>query len=282
MSEIHVIKVGGAAGIDYDKVCADVARLWDEGERVVLVHGGSEELNQVSEKLGHPPRFVTSPSGHTSRVTDRETLAIFEMVYCGKQNKGIVERLQRRGVQAVGLSGLDGRIFEGRRKDKIRYLEGGKTKVLRDDYTGKVEKVNTELVTLLLDHGYLPVLTPPACSFEGDAINVDGDRASAELAVALGAQTLLLLSNVPGLLRDLEDPTSLVAHVPLAEVEAAMAFAGGRMKKKLLGAQEAVEKGVTRVILGDANRETPVQDALAGTGTVVGAALGLPSGAVDV
>lgn len=282
MSEIHVIKVGGAAGIDYDKVCDDVARLWDDGERVVLVHGGSAELNEISTKLGHPPRFVTSPSGHESRVTDRETLAIFEMVYCGKQNKGIVERLQRRGVQAVGLSGLDGRIFEGRRKDKIRYVDGPKTKVLRNDYTGKVEKVNKDLVTLLLDNGYLPVLTPPACSYEGDAINVDGDRASAELAVALRAQTLLLLSNVPGLLEDLEDPTSLVEHVPLSEMEGAMAFAGGRMKKKLLGAREAVEKGVVRVILGDANRDQPVQDALAGMGTVVGAAIGLPPGAVDV
>lgn len=273
MSHTHVIKVGGAAGIDYDKVCADVAALWTSGERVVLVHGGSAELNRVSEALGHPPRFVTSPSGHESRVTDPETMKMFQMVYCGAQNKGIVERLQKLNVNAVGLSGLDGRLFEGRRKPRIRYVEGGKTKVLRGDFTGKVEAVNTELLGLLLDHGYLPVVSPPGASFEGEAINVDGDRAAAQLAVALRAENLVILSNVPGLLRDLDDPASLVPHIPLAEVEANMAYAGGRMKKKLLGASEAVERGVTRVILGDANLDEPVRRAVAGRGTVVGAAV---------
>lgn len=123
------------------------------------------------------------------------------MVYCGKMNKGIVERLQRLGVNAVGLSGLDGRIFEGRHKDSVRIVEDGKTKILRGDHTGTVEKVNTGLIDLLLAGGYLPVLTPPASSYEGVAINVDGDRAAAALAVALKADALLLLSNVPGLLR---------------------------------------------------------------------------------
>ncbi|ULH14942.1 hypothetical protein MF271_13315 [Deinococcus sp. KNUC1210] len=108
-----IVKVGGSAGIDYDAVCADIAALWKTGQRLILVHGGSGETNRVAEALGHPPKFVTSPSGYTSRFTDRQTLEIFEMVYCGKVNKGIVERLQRLGVNAVGLSGLDGRIFEG-------------------------------------------------------------------------------------------------------------------------------------------------------------------------
>ena len=124
--------------------------------------------------LGRPPKFVTSPSGYTSRFTDRETLEIFEMVYCGKVNKGIVERLQKLGVNAVGLSGLDGRIFEGKHKDKVRSVENGKTKVLRGDHTGTVEKVNTALLELLLENHYLPVLTPPGSSFQGIAVNVDG------------------------------------------------------------------------------------------------------------
>ena len=148
---------------------------------------------------------MTSPSGYTSRFTDRETLEIFEMVYCGKMNKGIVERLQRQGVNAVGLSGLDGRIFEGKHKDKVRSVENGKVKVLRGDHTGTVEKVNTDLLELLLSNGYLPVLTPPGSSFEGVAVNVDGDRAAAAVASSLNADALLLLSNVPGLLRNFPD-----------------------------------------------------------------------------
>ena len=264
-----VVKVGGSAGIDYDAVCADIARLWQAGQKLVLVHGGSAETNRVAEALGHPPRFVTSPSGYTSRFTDRETLEIFEMVYCGKINKGVVERLQRLNVNAVGLSGLDGRIFEGRHKGSVRVVENGKTLVLRGDHTGTVEKVNVGLIELLLSAGYLPVLTPPAASYEGVAINVDGDRAAAALAVALKAEALLLLSNVPGLLRDFPDEASLIRQIPAADVESYLAFAQDRMKKKVLGAAEAVAGGVGRVVFGDARAGEPVSAALAGAGTVV-------------
>jgi [amino group carrier protein]-L-2-aminoadipate 6-kinase len=264
-----VVKVGGSEGIDYDAVCNDIADLWLAGQKLVLVHGGSAETNRVAQLLGHPPRFVTSPSGYTSRFTDRETLEIFEMVYCGKQNKGIVERLQRRGVNAVGLSGLDGRIFEGKHKDSVRVVEDGKTKILRGDHTGTVERVNTGLLELLLSNGYLPVLTPPGSSFDGVAVNVDGDRAAAAVATALRAEALLLLSNVPGLLRNFPDESSLIREIPARDVEAFMEFAKDRMKKKVLGAAEAVEGGVERVIFGDARLEKPVSRALEGQGTVV-------------
>lgn len=264
-----IVKVGGSAGIDYDALCSDVAALHKDGQALIVVHGGSAETNRVAEALGHPPRFVTSPSGYTSRFTDRRTLEIFEMVYCGLQNKGIVERLQKLGVNAVGLSGLDGRILEGRHKDKVRSLEDGKIKILRGDHTGTVERVNTELLTLLLSNGYLPVLTPPGSSYEGVALNVDGDRAAAALAVAFQAEALLLLSNVPGLLRSFPDEASLIREIPAGEVEAFMAFAHDRMKKKVLGAAEAVQGGVKRVVFGDARVRNPVSAALAGQGTVV-------------
>jgi len=264
-----VVKVGGAGGIDYDAVCDDVAALHGSGRRVVLVHGGSAETNRVAEALGHPPRFVTSPSGFTSRFTDRETLEIFEMVYCGKMNKGLVERLQRRGVDAVGLSGLDGRIFEGRHKSSVRSVEGGKTVILRGDHTGTVERVNVRLLRLLLEAGYLPVLTPPGASFEGVAVNVDGDRAAAAVAVALRAEVLVLLSNVPGLLREFPDETSLIREIPADDVETYLEVAQGRMKKKVLGAAEAVHGGVGRVVFADARVSEPLARALSGEGTVI-------------
>lgn len=264
-----VVKVGGSEGIDLDAVCRDVAELIKEGQELVLVHGGSHETNIVAEKLGHPPRFVTSVSGYTSRFTDRETLEIFEMVYCGKVNKSIVERLQRLGVNAVGLSGLDGRLLEGRRKEAIRIREGSKRRVLHGDYTGIVERVNVELLRLLLDNGYLPVVTPPAISYQSEGINVDGDRAAAAIAQALGATELVILSNVPGLLRDFPDETTLIPRIERARAEEALAFAEGRMKKKVLGAIEALEAGVGRVIFADGRVEAPIHAALAGRGTVI-------------
>ncbi len=264
-----IVKVGGSIGIDYDAVCDDVAALLAEGQKLVLVHGGSSQTNEVAEKLGHPPQFITSPSGYTSRYTDRRTLEIFEMVYCGQMNKGIVERLQQRGVNAVGLSGIDGRLWQGQRKKATRAVQNGRTLVVRDNYTGTVEEVNTGLLNSLLDNGYLPVLTPPAISYEGEAINVDGDRAARATAVALHAHTLIILSNIPGLLQNFPDESSLIHHIPKDDLEAFESYAEGRMKIKLLGAKEALDAGVGRVILGDARGGSPISRALSGAGTVI-------------
>lgn len=264
-----VIKVGGSAGNNYDALCDDLAALRAGGLRAILVHGGSDETNRLGEALGHPPRFVTSPSGYTSRYTDRRTLELFMMAAGGLVNKGLVERLQARGANAVGLSGLDGRLLAGKRKATIRVVEDGRQKILRDDWTGTIERVNVGLLTALLDAGYLPVVAPLACSEAGEALNVDGDRAAAAIAAALGAETLLLLSNVPGLLRSFPDESSLVSHIPRDAVEQYLPFAEGRMKKKILGAQEALAQGVGRVVLGDARIPASISAALAGRGTVI-------------
>jgi len=264
-----VVKVGGSAGNNYDALCDDLAGLHAGGLRAVLVHGGSAETNRLGEALGHPPRFVTSPSGYTSRYTDRRTLELFMMAAGGLVNKGLVERLQARGVNAVGLSGLDGRLLAGKRKATIRVVEDGRQKILRDDWTGTIERVNAGLLAALLDGGYLPVVAPLACSEVGEALNVDGDRAAAAIAVALRAADLLLLSNVPGLLRSFPDEGSLVPHIPRGALEQFLPYAEGRMKKKLLGAQEALSQGVGRVILGDARAAGSVSAALSGRGTVI-------------
>lgn len=263
------VKIGGGAGVRYDLVAADVAALRVGGTPIVLVHGGSHETNVVAEKLGKPPRFVTTASGHESRYTDRETLEIFEMVYCGKINKGLVERLQGLGVQAVGLSGVDGRLLEAKRKDTLTIVENGRKRVLRDDLTGTIESVNAALLRMLLDAGYLPVVTPPAISREHVAVNVDGDRAAARIAGALGATDLVILSNVPGLLRDVADPASLVTRIEASALDDHMDLAKGRMKRKLVAAREAVSAGVRRVVIGDARVDAPIQAALSGRGTVI-------------
>ena len=265
-----VVKVGGSEGINLGAVCRDIASLVKEGERLILVHGGSHRTNVVAEQLGRPPQFVTSVSGFTSRRTDRETLKIFEMVYCGEVNKGIVEMLQAEGVNAVGLSGLDGRLLEGKRKEAIKIVENGRRRVLRDDYTGTVEKVNTALLNLLLDNGYLPVVTPPAITTASEAINVDGDRAAAMIAAALKAGKLLILSNVPGLLRAFPDESTLIKRIEPARAAEFMEHAQGRMRIKVLGAMEAIKMGVGQVIFADGRIEAPVRAALAGGGTLIG------------
>lgn len=266
-----VLKIGGAEGMNYNAIADDVVALVGEEQRLVIVHGGSALTNQVATALGHPPQFIESVSGYTSRRTDRRTLEIFEMVYCGQVNKGLVEALQLRGVNALGLSGLDGRLWQGPRKAAIKIIDdSGRRRVLRDDYTGRVEQVNVSLLNSLLDAGYTPVLTPPAMSYEGEAINVDGDRAAAATAVALNAETLVILSNVPGLLERFPDESSLIRHIPAGRLEEFMAIAQDRMKKKVMGASEALAGGVTRVVFADGRPNQPVRQALAGAGTLIG------------
>ncbi|MGD9029190.1 MAG: [LysW]-aminoadipate kinase [Anaerolineae bacterium] len=265
-----VVKAGGTGDLDIGAVCSDVAELLAAGEQVVLVHGGSHETTEISEKLGHPPRFVTSPSGHTSRHTDRRTLEIFAMVVGGRINKLLVERLQQLGVNAIGLCGLDGRLLEGKRKSALRIKENGKLKVLRGEYSGIIENVNVDLLRILLDAGYVPVVAPVAISYQGDGLNVDGDRAAAAIGKALQAERVVILSNVPGLLRDVCDESSLIPHIPSEQARDYLnRYAKGRMKRKILGAVEALQEGVGQVIIADGRVEQPLQRALAGQGTVL-------------
>ncbi len=263
---MFVVKVGGGAGIDVDNVLVDLA---SQREPFVLLHGGSDETNEVATKLGHPPRFVTSVSGYTSRRTDKETLGIFSMIYAGKRNVEIVSRLQQLGVNALGLAGVDGRLLEGTRKETLKVIEEGKRKLIRDDYTGKVEKVNVALLRLLLENGYVPVITAPILSNDGEAVNADVDRCAAAVAVALEAEELLFLSNVPGLLRDLKDPSSVVSSIPKAKIDQYVGFAKDRFQKKIMGAVEALDHGVERVVFSSANIPTPVRAARSGAGTVI-------------
>jgi len=265
-----VVKAGGNGDLDIGAVCADIAELVQQGEQVVLVHGGSHETNVISEKLGHPPHFVTSVSGHVSRYTDRETLEIFAMVTAGRINKLLVERLQQLGVNAIGLSGLDGRLLEGKRKSALRIVENGKRKVLRGEHSGVIERVNAGLLKTLLEAGYIPVVAPLAISYESEALNVDGDRVAAAISSALKAPRLIILSNVPGLLRRFPDESTLIPHIPLAEAtEHLDRYAQGRMKKKLLGAIEALHDGVEEVVIADGRVGQPLHQALAGQGTVI-------------
>jgi [amino group carrier protein]-L-2-aminoadipate 6-kinase len=264
-----VVKLGGTEGVDFSAICQDVVGLLGQGHQIVLVHGGSAEANAIGEAVGYPPRFVTSPSGFTSRYTDRKTLEVFAMAVNGKVNTLLVEQLQGLGINAFGLSGVDGRLMQAQRKAAIRIIENGKKKILRDDYTGKIEQVNAGLLQTLLAGGYTPVVAPMAVSEKGEALNVDADRAAAEIAAALKADTLLLLTAVPGLLKNFPDESSLIKILSQSQLDSAIEIAQGRMKKKILGSQEALQGGVGQVIIADGRVENPISNALAGNGTTI-------------
>src|ERR1700704_5313571 len=188
-----VIKAGGSKGIDRDAVAtlvAEVARL----DEIVLVHGASGETDRIAAALGVPQETITSPSGHTSRRTDRRTLELFAMAALGVENFLYIEKLQARGVDAVGLSGLSGRLLVAERK-AVRSVKDGKTVILRDDYTGTVKAVNVPLLRQFMGPSRIPVVAPLALSTDNEAVNVDGDRVAARIAVAIEADALLILTN---------------------------------------------------------------------------------------
>ncbi len=268
---VLLVKLGGSAGIDNSLAVNDLAQMWPD-QRIVMVHGANAELDAYIRSQGREPAHVTSARGQVSRYTDEQTMSDMMAIYAGQMNKRIVEMFQRRGVNAVGISAMDGGIARGRRQDTIRIVEDGKPRVLRGDHAGSIEEIDITLLNLLLDNGYLPVLTPPAVSNEGVAINVDGDKLALELATALGAEALVFLSNTGGLLRDVDDPESLIGHINAsddADVAAAVEAAGGRMKKKVEAGVGAVRAGIGTVVFADARVERPVSRALAGEGTVL-------------
>ena len=268
-SSTIVVKLGGTEGVDFSAICSDAAELIKGGQRLVLVHGGSAEANSLGEALGTPPKFITSPSGYTSRYTDRKTLEIFLMAVNGKVNSLLTEQLQGLGLNAFGLCGMDGRLMVATRKDAIQSVENGKRRMIRDDYTGKIETVNVKLLELLLEAGCLPVIAPVAVSQNGEALNVDADRAAAMVAGALKAGTLILLTAVPGLMEKFPDESSLIKKLGKEKIPAALEMAQGRMKKKVLGSEEALQAGVEKVIIADGRIEKPISSALAGGGTVI-------------
>ncbi len=264
--KLVVVKIGGASGVATSNIVSDVARYVADGQQVVLVHGGSDLTNTLSQQLGHEARIITSPSGMTSRYTDAETLRIYAMAVAGQINTELVALLQQHGVNALGLAGVDGRLLIARRKAVVRsQLPGGRVQILRNDYTGQIEQVNSSLLQQLLATGFTPVIAPLALSYEGDRLNVDGDRAAAAIAAALHADSLVIMTNVRGLLADPADASTLIRSFSAHRLEEYMHYAQGRMRKKLLGAQEALQGGVQRVCIGS----TSLQAVLDGEGTTI-------------
>lgn len=264
-----VVKVGGARAVDPKDALADVSALVDNDERVVVVHGGSTAVDDTLEALGETPEYVETPSGVVGRFTDERTMEVFSMVLPGKLNTDLVVGLQNEGVDAVGFSGVDGQLLSGSRKSAVRVVEDGKKKIRRGDHSGRIERVNGDLLETLLESGYTPVVTVPMLADDGVAVNSDADRAAAAVAGALSAE-LVILTDVPGVLADVDDETSVIERVDSSDAyETLTAAAEGFMTRKVMAATEALEDGAESATIASANTEAPISGALGSNGTTI-------------
>jgi [amino group carrier protein]-L-2-aminoadipate 6-kinase len=266
---VTVVKVGGG-GVDPGRVCGDVAELAASGEPVALVHGGAAEIDRLAAQLGLPRRTLHSPAGTTSRHNDPATLDALTMAMTGRVKPRLLAALAARGVAAAGMTGLDAGLLVARRKAARRAVVDGRTVVVRDDLSGRIVGVDPTLPRLLLEGGIVPVVSPPAAGSDGRPLNVDADRAAADLAVALGAGRLVLLTAAPGVLGDGEVPLHRLELPRSGPLE--LGWSGG-MRRKLHAARDALAGGVSEVVVADGRVEHPLAAALAGHGTAVALAV---------
>jgi [amino group carrier protein]-L-2-aminoadipate 6-kinase len=260
LENILVVKFGGGAGLDVEACARDLAEI-ARCRPVVVVHGVSATLDALCAERGVPVRTLTSPSGHASRYTNAETRDLF-VVSARSVGEQWAAALGRYGIAAQAVEPC----VTGTRKDAVRAVIDGRVRIVRDDYTGVIGDVDTGPLRGLLGRGIVPVVPPLATSADGP-LNIDGDRAAAAIASALDAAELVILSNVRGLYRDYADAGSLVSQVVQRDLPRAIDWAAGRMKRKVLGAQEALDGGVGRVVIGDGRVHGAVSAALHGAGT---------------
>lgn len=261
-----LIKVGGGKNINWDYIAKDLGSI---KENVIIIHGANGFMSDISEKLGIAEKMIISPSGHTSRYTDGKTMELLTMIYSGLLNKKIIACLQKSGTNAIGLSGADGKLWLGVRKTAIYAKEGEKIKIIKDSLTGTVQSINVSLINVLVKSGFVPVITIPAITDDGQLINVDNDRAAAVMVRDLHITTLIMLFEAPGLLEDPEDEKTKIDKLPAEQLDHYIAHTTGRMRKKLLGVKEAFSYGVETVYFGDGRISQSISKALKGEGTTI-------------
>ena len=237
--KIVVIKYGGNAMIDENlkmQVMEDIALLWLIGVKVVLIHGGGPEISETMKRLGKKSEFVNG-----LRVTDRETVDIVQMVLAGKVNKTLVSLIQMKGGHAVGLSGIDGGIIEAKMKDEAL------------GYVGEITKIRTQPITDLLEKNYIPIISTVASDRQGNTYNINGDTAAAHIAGALHAERLIMMTDINGVLRDKDDPSTLIREMTVEEAKGLYdeGIISGGMIPKVDCCIEAISEGVENVVIMD-------------------------------
>jgi len=267
---IIVIKIGGALIADnFQNVVKDITNLYlnyKEKYTLIILHGGGPQINETLRKMDKEPKYFQTPSGFKTRHTDQEAIEAAIMALGGLNNKKLTEALQKEGVNAFGFTGIDGGTIEAKRKKKILILHKGKRIMKRGEYSGKVNKVNKDIIQFLLKKNYLPVIGSLAKSEEGEILNVDGDRAAGYVANALNAEILISLTDVEGIYRDFEEKDSIITEISVGQLENLMEELEGGMKKKAYAALEAFEvnenKTLKKVVVSSGLSENPMFNVL--------------------
>ncbi len=262
---MYLIKIGGGESINAEGIVADLATI---GKPFVIVHGANALRDSVASQMGFNKQILTSVSGYSSVFSDKEAIDAILMSYAGLRNKRLVEACQLNGINAVGLSGIDGQLVKGRRNKGIRVRENGKNLIKRD-YSGKPQEVNTPLLELLLTNGYNPVLCIPIIDENGYAINSENDDIVTLLASTLKPECVFQFIEAPGFLEDPADESSLVSAMSGADISAREQQVEGRMKRKMLALKNLFEQSPGKVVITDGRVEHPLQSALDGNGTVI-------------
>lgn len=268
-----ILKIGGGIAINIQAIAEDLKKLQRRPgfEKIVVVHGANAIRDRIARDLNRPTKTITSPGGVSSVYTDAAAMEVFLMAYPGVANTTLVSCLQHTGIPAVGLTGVDGALLQARRKKALYALEGAKQKLITDSYTGRIVSVNTTLLTLLLDNGFVPVVSPPALSEDGEMVNVENDTVVTMLAQALHADTIISLFEAPGFLKDANTPSSVLPRLNENLLETYTSSAQGRMKRKVMSALDALKTGVTKIYWGDGRVQNPISSLLEGNGTIISA-----------
>ncbi len=264
-----VVKRGGAASLDLARFCQDIAALRAAGERVVVVHGGADDIAVLADQLGVPARTLRAPDGRLSRYTDPEMLDALVLAMTGRVKPRIVAALAAVGVAAVGLTGLDGALLRAIRKPARRAVMDDRIVVVRDDQSGRISGVDPTVLHAVLAAGLTPVVSPPAAGPAGTMLNVDADRVAAAIATALQSDRLVFLTAAAGVLGDPDDGASTLDRCALDPDGPIPAAYRDGMHRKLIAAREALLAGVCQVIVADGRVATPVAVALRGGGTTI-------------
>lgn len=260
-----IVKIGGGARIDLEAVVCDLASMT---EPYIIVHGANALRDQLAERLGVERKVLTSVSGFDAVYSDAEAIELLMMAYAGLANKRLVALCQRHGINAVGLSGIDGRAIVAKRNAGIRVRKEGKNLMVHD-FSGKPCSINRALLELLLRNGYVPILSVPLIDESSTAVNSENDDIVTLLQSSFQAETVIQLIEAPGLLANQEAPDSVVAKLGRVEIAQALAQESGRMKRKLLAISHLLDNGVGRIIIADGRIKNPISRALAGEGTVI-------------
>jgi acetylglutamate/LysW-gamma-L-alpha-aminoadipate kinase len=265
---LTVVKCGGTEAVDLDSLCLEVAALIRGGERMVLAHGGSAEIERLAVELGFTLRELRAADSSTARYSDPATVDVVTLALAGRVKPRLLARLSAHGVTAVGLTGLDGGLIQAKRKLPPRALVQGRVAVIHDDHSGRITGVNTAILRTLLDAGMTPVVSPPVADSGGTVLNVDADRVAAAIAAAVGADRLVFLTDQRGVLRDATDAGSVLGRCGLPAT-GPLRLAEGGMRRKLEAARAALLGAVSQVVIADGRIADPVAAAFSGAGTTV-------------